>query len=245
MVFIYHRLYRPHILDHESIPRFFRNILYKINSKLNRKPTELKEPKYPKMLTSHPGPILKNKLNDLELLSPDFVYTQNFINYQKSIGNYFVDCDGNTFLDLYTNNGSLPLGYNDANLFNLTKDNSYLRNFNNKLSTNNYITEEAINNLEYITEIIAPKKLHKLILTKSAGNSANELAVKLSMLKRFTKKEQENLRNMPLSDIRKFSNSSVMSFSNLGRNTDPLKVMRSNAEHALGFENFNWPLFPT
>lgn len=244
MVFIYHRLYRPHILDHESIPRFARNILYKVNNAFNRKPSELKEPKYPKMLTSYPGPILKNKLNDLELLSPDFVYTQNFINYQNSIGNYFVDCDGNTFLDLYTNNGSLPLGYNDQNLFNLTKDSSYLRNFNNKFSTNNYITEEALENLEYITEIIAPKKLHKIIFSKSAGNSANELAVKLSMLKRFNKSEQENLRNLSLQEIRNLSNLSVMSFSNLGRNSDPLNVMRSNAEHALGFENFNWPVAP-
>jgi 4-aminobutyrate aminotransferase/(S)-3-amino-2-methylpropionate transaminase len=242
MVFIYHRLYRPHILDHESIPRFFRNILYKINSKLNRKPIEVKEPKYPKMLTSYPGPVLKNKLNDLELLSPDFVYTQNFINYEKSIGNYFVDCDGNTFLDLYTNNGSLPLGYNIDNLFNLTKENSYLRNFNNKFSTNNYITEEALSNMEFIVEKIAPKKVEKLILTKSAGNSANELAIKLSMLKRFTKKEQENLIKMSLSEIRTFSNSSIMSFSHLGRNTDPLSVLRSNAENALGFENFNWPV---
>ena len=244
MVFLYHRLYRPHFLDHESIPRFIRNLFYKINSKFNRKPTELKEPNYPKMLTSYPGPILKNKLNDLELMSPDFVYTQNFINYQKSIGNYFVDCDGNTFLDLYTNNGSLPLGYNEGNLFNLTKENNFLRNFNNKIGINNYMTEEALNNLEYITDIIAPKKVEKLIMTKSAGNSANELAVKLSMQRRFSKKENQDLKQMSLSDIRKSSNFSVMSFSNLGRNTDPLNVMRSNAEHALGFESFNWPVAP-
>ena len=101
MVFIYHRLYRPHFLDHESIPRFLRNILYKINSRMNKKTLPVAEPKYPKMLTSYPGPILLNKLNDLELVSSDYLTAMTFINYEKSFGNYFVDCDNNTYLDLF------------------------------------------------------------------------------------------------------------------------------------------------
>lgn len=247
MVFIYHRLYKPHFTDHEIIPRLFRNILYKINNTLNRKALAVAEPKVPQMLTSYPGPVLKNKLNDLELLSSDYLTTNNFVNYEKSFGNYFVDCDGNTFLDLYTNNGSLPLGYNHPQLYNLTKENNYLQAFNNKLGLNNYYTEEAYKNLNFLVSNIAPKKINKLIFANNSITSATELAAKISMLKRFKQQEKENIRFMSLEEIRKASNYSVLTFSPLANNNetkDPLVIKRVDAEHASGFSTFNWPVAP-
>lgn len=245
MVFIYHRLYRPHILDHESIPRFFRNIFYKLNSRFNKKALPLAEPKFPKMQTNYPGPVLINKLNDLEILSSDFTTVKNFINYEKSFGNYFLDCDNNTYLDMYTNNGSLPLGYNNPELLKIAKQENYMRLFNNKLSPNEYITEEAFSDLAYIVDNIAPKKLNRLILTNNSGTSANELAAKISMQKRFSENEKEALRNLPLTEIRKLSNLSVLSFSHLqSESKDALSVKRANADHAIGFAHFNWPVAP-
>jgi len=245
MVFIYHRIYRPHILDHESIPRFFRNIFYKLNSRFNKKALPTTEPKSPKMQTNYPGPVLINKLNDLELLSSDYITAKNFINYEKSFGNYFVDCDGNAFLDMYTNNGSLPLGYNNPELAKVAKQDEYLRLFNNKLSPNNYMTEEVFSDLSYIVDNVAPKNLNSLILTNNSGTSANELAAKISMQKYFKESEKDALKTLPLSETRKLSNLSILTFSHLkSESKDALRVTRANADHAIGFSHFNWPIAP-
>ena len=211
---------------------------------MNKKTLPVAEPKYPKMLTSYPGPILLNKLNDLELVSSDYLTAMTFINYEKSFGNYFVDCDNNTYLDLFTNNGSLPLGYNHPELMKLTQQDYFLKEFNNKLGLNNYYTEEVYNNLNYLVENIAPKKMNKLILTNNSGTAANELAVKISMLKRFKNNEKENLKNLSLEQIKTLSNSSVLTFSNLGKNKDSLTLKRSNSEHTVGFSHFDWPVAP-
>ena len=51
---------------------------------------------------------------------------QMFVDYEKSLGNYIVDCDGNILLDVYGQIASMPLGYNHPYLHEILKQQASL-----------------------------------------------------------------------------------------------------------------------
>ena len=68
------------------------------------------EPAAPKVLTSEiPGPKSQSLKSDLaKVQTMDSIAF--FVDYEKSYGNYIVDADGNTLLDVFTNISSIPIG---------------------------------------------------------------------------------------------------------------------------------------
>lgn len=67
------------------------------------------EPSGPHLKTDVPGPKSRQLMKDLDKIqSMDTVAF--FADYDRSVGNYIVDADGNTMLDVYTSFSSIPIG---------------------------------------------------------------------------------------------------------------------------------------
>lgn len=73
------------------------------------------------MKTECPGPKSKAIMEDLDSLQ-SMKSVQYAVDYNKSFGNYIVDADGNTMLDVFTNISSIPIGYNHPALLNAFND---------------------------------------------------------------------------------------------------------------------------
>ncbi|KOX71399.1 4-aminobutyrate aminotransferase, mitochondrial [Melipona quadrifasciata] len=72
------------------------------------------EPAKPYTLTEIPGPRSEALLNEFSKIQQ--VDVQYFGDYQRSIGNYLADIDGNVFLDMFMQVSTLALGYNHRSI---------------------------------------------------------------------------------------------------------------------------------
>ena len=243
MVFIYHRLFRPSIFDPEIVPRFIRETYYKIRRRFLPKINIKNEAISPKMLTAFPGPQMKAMLNDVEVVCQDSMNHYIFINYNKSFRNYIVDSDNNTLLDLFGSISSLPLGFNHPDLIKTTHEKNYANSFVNRSDMNSYYDSNLYNLFQDSVYKIKPIGLDKVIMTCGCGSSANELAYKISMLRRSGK--IQNIRKTDISEINE-DKLSILSFQHgfHGRLGGTLATTRSKFIHKLGFTSFEWPVAP-
>ncbi|KRK05339.1 uncharacterized protein Dyak_GE29084, partial [Drosophila yakuba] len=148
--------------------------LYRLSTK--RYSTNI-EPKEPVVKTkSIPGPKsieLRKQLDSVQATGT----IQFFADYEKSIGNYIYDVDGNILLDVYTQISSVPLGYNHPRLYKVFHNEQNLKTLINRPALGVFPGKEWPEKLHSVLLNIAPKGLNK-ITTMMCGSCSNENAYK-------------------------------------------------------------------
>lgn len=168
--------------------------------------------------------------------------------YDKSTGNYITDVDGNTYLDLFGQIASCPLGYNNPALIAAAKSDKMIRAIVDRPALGNFPGAD----FEGIVKDVlkgAPKG-QKYVWSGLSGADANELAFKAAF---FYHDLQVRGYGTPfLAEIEELvmKNQSpgspelaVLSFKNAfhGRLFASGLVTRSKPVHKAGIPAFKWP----
>ncbi|KAI1117064.1 aminotransferase class-III-domain-containing protein [Nemania sp. NC0429] len=207
------------------------------------------EPEGPVVKTDIPGPLAQEYIAKL-----DKVFDTRSLNmladYTKSKGNYLVDVDGNTLLDVYAQIASIPIGYNNPALRGTAQSLEMVNALINRPALGNFPSHDWANLLETGILRVAPPGLDQ-VFTAMAGSDANETAYKAAFMWRrqkerggpaveFTEEELVSSMNNQSPGAPQLS---ILSFKSAfhGRLFGSLSTTRSKPIHKLDIPAFDWP----
>ncbi|KAI1448458.1 4-aminobutyrate aminotransferase [Annulohypoxylon stygium] len=207
------------------------------------------EPEAPIVKTEIPGPVCKEYISKL-----DKVFDTRSLNmladYTKSVGNYIVDPDGNTLLDVYAQIASIPVGYNNPVLRKAAESPEMVTALINRPALGNFPSHDWADILETGILKVAPKGLNQ-VFTGMAGSDANETAFKAAFMWRRQRDRggpnveftQEELDSSMVNKTPGASELSILSFKTAfhGRLFGTLSTTRSKPIHKLDIPAFDWP----
>jgi len=201
------------------------------------------------MKTDCPGPKSKAIMEDLESLQ-SMKSVQYAVDYNKSFGNYIVDADGNTMLDVFTNISSIPIGYNHPALLSAFNDPEKMATLVNRPALGVYPGHEWPKMLRESLMSCAPKGLENgHITTMMCGSCSNENSFKLMYFKHMEKVRggrdfnEEEMISCMTNQSPGTPQLSVLSFDGgfHGRTAAALSVTHSKAIHKLDVPLYDWP----
>ncbi|RWS27586.1 4-aminobutyrate aminotransferase-like protein [Leptotrombidium deliense] len=228
---------------------FVRNIAFLPQRMLSANAT-MQEPEAPKIVTKLPGPKSLDLIKELDAVQNSGA-VQLFIDYEKSIGNYIVDVDGNTFLDIYSQIASVPLGYNHPAMIDVIKNPKNISTLVNRPALGVLPPRDFVQRLKSSLLVIAPQGLSE-VQTMACGSCSVENALKAACFWYQQKKRggespsDEELESCLWNQSPGAPNLSVMSFSGgfHGRTFGALSCTHSKSIHKLDVPSFDWPIAP-
>lgn len=198
--------------------------------------------------TEVPGPVSKASAAKLGRVF-DSRAVNFVVDYAKSHDNYIVDVDGNTYLDVYSQIASIPVGYNNSTLIGAAQSPEMVSALVNRPALGNFPAADWASLLGDGLLRVAPKGLDK-IFTAQSGSEANELAYKAAFMLYQRRKRGEGVE-WTQEEINSCLNNSapgspdlaILSFKNSfhGRGFGSLSTTRSKAVHKLDIPAFKWP----
>ncbi|XP_076656450.1 4-aminobutyrate aminotransferase [Halictus rubicundus] len=208
------------------------------------------EPKKPEVTTEIPGPQSRALLRDLNMIQ-QASSVQFFADYEKSIGNYIMDVDGNSLLDVYMQISSMPLGYNHPAMLRALADPVNQKIIANRPALGVFPGKDWPSRLKKVMleKGIAPPGLSH-ITTMMCGSCSNENAFKNIFIwyaekhrkgAPFTKDEIESCMMNQLPGAPRFS---ILSFKGAfhGRTLGTLSTTHSKYIHKIDIPAFDWPI---
>ncbi|XP_069691045.1 4-aminobutyrate aminotransferase, mitochondrial [Periplaneta americana] len=207
------------------------------------------EPEGPTVKTDIPGPKSKQLIDELSTIQQSGA-VQLFADYERSLGNYLVDVDGNVLLDVYTQISSMPLGYNHPELLQLLNNPTNVKTIVNRPALGVFPGSDWPNKLKNVLLQVAPPGLNQ-VTTMMCGSCSNENAYKnifiwyqrnqRGVTNEFSKEEIDScmLNQSPGSPPL-----SIMSFHGAfhGRTLGVLSTTHSKYIHKMDIPAFDWPI---
>lgn len=198
--------------------------------------------------TEIPGPQSSVLLKDLDSIQA-MKSVQFFVDYDKSLGNYIVDADGNTMLDVFTSISSIPLGYNHPNMLKAFDSEHAKRVLINRPALGVYPGNDWVQQLRNVLLSCAPPGLDQVV-TMMCGSCSNENAFKLMYFKYMDKvrggspPSDEAMKSCMDNMAPGTPRLSVLSFHGgfHGRTPGALSCTHSKSIHKIDVPLYDWPV---
>ncbi|XP_047988101.1 4-aminobutyrate aminotransferase, mitochondrial-like [Leguminivora glycinivorella] len=227
------------------------NVLSVIKLVRSMSVTVPKEPEKPSVKTSVPGPKSLQLLSELNSIQ-QAQSVQLFGDYDNCTGNYFVDADGNQFLDVFTQISSSPLGYNHPALLAAYANSHALKSLINRSALLVFPPADWPEKLKKILLAKAPHCMTN-VYTMMCGACSLENAYKCAFFwyrakQRGSKLDftPEELNTCMVNQPPGSPDLAVMSFWGAfhGRAFGALSTTRSKWIHKIDCPAFDWPVAP-